>query len=227
MIYGFIEISDVEVMLKTWSKIEIPPKPSKKADIIIFKEIALNGILAITDTPFVSSIIPAKSPLANEEGMFKVFSKGESTNSNKSNIPELFRIEIITLNNTTKPPIIRIVFIELMMLAPRIAPKLLKSGGSFLLILLSKLLYLFLVAFLPFFQNLKIIPTVKEARRCVKKSKRPIVVFPKREMPNSSNNKQRARIIGKSYKSFSFFFCTYSFFSKIGYNLSTYWISDL
>lgn len=189
MIYGFIEISDVEVILKTWSIIEIPPKPSKNADTIIFKEIALNGIWAITDTPFVSSIIPAKSPLAKEAGIFKVFNKGENANSNNSNIFELFRIEIITLNKTTKPPIMRIVFIEVMILLWRIAPKLLKSGGSFLLILLSKLLYLFLVAFLPFFQNLKIIPTVKEERRCVKKSKRPIVVFPKREIPNSTNNK--------------------------------------
>lgn len=155
----------------------------------MFKEIALKGMLEIIDTPFVSSIIPAKSPLAKETGIFRAFNKGESVNSNKSNNFELLRIEIITLNRTTKPPIIRTVFIELIILAPRIAPKLLKSGGNFLLSLLLELLYLFSVLFLLTFQNLKITPTVKEERRCVKNSKNPIVVFPKREIPNSTNNK--------------------------------------
>ena len=33
-IYGFIEISDLEIILNTCNIIEIPPKPNKKAQII-------------------------------------------------------------------------------------------------------------------------------------------------------------------------------------------------
>lgn len=62
MIYGFIEISELEVILRTWSITDIPPKPNKNAAIITFTEIALYGILAIIDTPFVSSIIPENRP---------------------------------------------------------------------------------------------------------------------------------------------------------------------
>ncbi len=51
MMYGLIEISEFDVILRTWSKIEIPPKPSKNAHITILTDIALNGILEIIETP--------------------------------------------------------------------------------------------------------------------------------------------------------------------------------
>ena len=116
IIYGFIEISDVEVILKTCNKTEIPPKPSKNAQIIVFTEIILNGIFEIIETPLVSSIIPENSPFANDVGKFKTFSKGETIKDNTSNILVLFKIEIITLKSITNPPIITTVFIELIIL---------------------------------------------------------------------------------------------------------------
>ena len=116
IIYGFIEISDVDVILNTCSKIEIPPKPSKKLHIIIFTDIALNGILDIIETPFVSSTIPEKRPFAKEAGRLNFSSKGDTIKLKKSNILVLLRIDIITLNSMTNPPIITTVFMELMIL---------------------------------------------------------------------------------------------------------------
>lgn len=183
-----MEISEVEVILKTWSKIESPPKPSKNAEIIIFTEIALKGILDITETPFVSSIIPVNKPSANEVGSSKVLSIGEMIIDKMSKTLVLLRIDKITLNSITKPPIMTIVVIELIMLFWRIVPKLLKEGA----ILVFEAIVLFKLRFLDFllnFQNLKIIPTVKQDKRWVINKIRPIVVFPKREIPNSTYNK--------------------------------------
>ena len=73
-------------------------------------------MLDIIETPFVSSTSPAKSPLANEEGIFTVLRSGDANNSNNSNILVLLSIEIITLNRITNPPIIKIVFMELIIL---------------------------------------------------------------------------------------------------------------
>lgn len=56
--YGFIEISDFEVMLKTCSKTLKPPKPRSIAAIIIVVEIDFVLILIICESPFVSSTIP-------------------------------------------------------------------------------------------------------------------------------------------------------------------------
>ena len=179
--YGFIEISDVDVILKTWSKIEIPPKPSKNAQIIIFTEIALNGIFAIIDTPFVSSTIPEKRPLANDVGIFNLLSKGESIKDNTSNILVLLRIDITTLNSITKPPIIMTVFIEFIILLCKTAPKFPKLGGIFAS-LCKNLKFEMLSVFL-YFQNLNKIPTVKLAKICVKNKTSPIVVLPKSEIP--------------------------------------------
>ena len=56
--YDFIEISDFETILNTCNKIEIPPKPSKKALIIILVERFLFTILQHKFKPFVNSQIP-------------------------------------------------------------------------------------------------------------------------------------------------------------------------
>lgn len=133
MMYGFIEMSDDEVMLSTCSKIDIPPKPSKKLHRIMFKEITLNGILEIKETPFVSSIIPEKNPFTKLEGIFKVLRNGDKNISKISKILVLFKIEIITLKSITNPPIITMVLTEFIMLRCIIAPKLLKLGAIFLL----------------------------------------------------------------------------------------------
>lgn len=90
--------------------------PSRKLQIIIFNEIALNGILEIIDTPFVSSTIPEKSPFTKLKGIFNLFNIGEKTIPSMSKTLVLFKIEIITLKRTTNPPIIMTVAIELIIL---------------------------------------------------------------------------------------------------------------
>lgn len=49
-------------MLSTCKATEIPPNPSKKAQIMMFVDIFLLGINATEQTPFVSSISPVTIP---------------------------------------------------------------------------------------------------------------------------------------------------------------------
>ena len=65
-------MSEVEVILKTWSKTDIPPNPSKNAHIVIFILIAFIGMFEIIDTPFVSSTIPDNIPVANGSAFFSI-----------------------------------------------------------------------------------------------------------------------------------------------------------
>ena len=60
--YGKIDISVLEIIPHTCNNTENPPNPNKKAEIIIFVEIFLIGILETIFTPFVSSIIPEIIP---------------------------------------------------------------------------------------------------------------------------------------------------------------------
>lgn len=98
----------------------------------MLSEIALNGILDIIDTPFVSSTIPEKRPFAKLIGIFRVSNTGDTISARKSKTLVLLSIEIITLKSITNPPIIIIVFIELIILLCKIAPKFLKDGVIFL-----------------------------------------------------------------------------------------------
>ena len=67
--YAFIETSDLDVILKTWSNTEKPPNP-KIADIrIILVDIFLDVIFAICRAPFVSSIIPDIKDLQKEKSL--------------------------------------------------------------------------------------------------------------------------------------------------------------
>lgn len=221
--YGFIEISDVDVILKTWSKTEIPPKPSKNEQIIIFTEIALNGIFATIETPFVSSTIPAKIPLANDAGRFNLFNKGDTIRDSTSNILVLLRIEITTLNSMTNPPIIITVFMELIILFCKIAPRFPKLGAIFV----SLFEYLrsdMLSDFFLHFQNLNKIPTVKLAKICVKNNTSPIVVLPKRAIPTvpiiKSGPELFVKVISLSASSFvqmPFFLKFVTIFAPTGY----------
>ena len=61
MKYFFIDKSVCEIILKTCSKTEIPPKPSKNADKIIFCDTLFIFTKAVKLTPFVSSKIPQSS----------------------------------------------------------------------------------------------------------------------------------------------------------------------
>lgn len=83
---------------------------------MILTEIALNGIPEIIDTPFVSSIIPENIPVANDAGRCRVSKIGDNVIVKISNTLLFSNIERITLNSITKPPIISIVFIELIIL---------------------------------------------------------------------------------------------------------------
>ncbi len=73
------------------------------------------------------------------------------------NTPELFKIDIITENNITKPPIIITVLIALIILVDKTSPKLEKvtiffcKTGSFLI---------YDVSFSLYFQNLNKSPTI-------------------------------------------------------------------
>ena len=128
-------MSDFEIILSTCSIIEIPPKPSKKEHIIILIEIHLLGIPLINFTPFVSSIIPETM----EVDMLVLFIPnilkiGVTILENMCKIPLLFKIDIITLNKTTNPPIIIIVLIADIMLLLKTSPKLEKDATPFKLL---------------------------------------------------------------------------------------------
>ena len=74
----------------------------------------------------------------------------------------MFKIEITTENNTTNPPINKIVLIEFEMLFPITPPKL---DSARLSLDEVYLLELDMYEFFLYFQNLKTIPTVIDARR--------------------------------------------------------------
>jgi len=118
----------------------------------------------------------------------KPLKTGAITLERSSRSPLAFKIDIMLEKITTNPPINKMVEILLVILSANTSPKL-EKVAKLLIFCLELELFLKFEEVLFFFQNLKIIPTVKEERRCVKKSKRPIVVFPKREIPNSTNNK--------------------------------------
>ena len=126
-------MSEVEVILKTWSKTDIPPNPSKNAHIVIWILIAFIGMTEIIDTPFVSSTIPDNIPVANVVGMFRTSNKGDRNLDKISKIPVLFNIDIITLKSITNPPIMTMVFTDVIILFCRILPRLLNLGGVFVL----------------------------------------------------------------------------------------------
>lgn len=110
-------------MLRTWSKIENPPKPSKKAQSIILWDINLLFTFAANLTPFVNSIIPVIKPFANL-GSILIHLKMVSTKLHKTlKMWLFFKIERITEKSTIKPPISKVVEIAELMLFPRISPR--------------------------------------------------------------------------------------------------------
>lgn len=125
IIYGFIEISLLEIILNTCNNIEIPPNPNRKEDKIILIEISLQAIELICLTPFVTSIIPDKKLLAKALLLIPNKLKTGSSKEDVILIILLFsRIDNTTLKRTTKPPIINIVLvadrIELLNTSPKL-----------------------------------------------------------------------------------------------------------
>ena len=88
-----------------------------------------------------------------------------------------FKIEIILEKITTNPPIIKTVEMLLIILFPKTSPKLEKVTFLFLLKLDFEFLSILKVDLLNF-QNLKIIPTVIQAKICVTSNNKPIVELP-------------------------------------------------
>ena len=111
-------------MLNTCKKIDNPPKPSKKDVKIIFIEIALIGILDINEIPFVISIKPVINGATNVDGIFNNFKKGEKVKVNTFNNLLDLKIEIVTEDRTTNPPIIVIVETALDIAFESTSPKL-------------------------------------------------------------------------------------------------------
>ena len=110
--------------------------------------------------------------------------------SSRFRIFELFSIEIMTLNRTTKPPIISIVLIEFIMLFCRTVPSVWKVTVCFAVC--SVVFCVFGIFFVLFFQNLKIMPTVIEDRRCVTNRSMPIASLLNSEIPDCSDYEEWA-----------------------------------
>ena len=75
----------------------------------MFKEIFLSFIKDTILIPLVTSNKPVKTEAIICEEMPKKWQTGSSNIQTKLVIPLIFKIDITTENNTTKPPIIRIV----------------------------------------------------------------------------------------------------------------------
>ena len=83
--------------------------PSKKAVIIMFKDMFFSFIADTILIPLVISKMPVKIEAEIFDGMPRKLQMGSSKIHTKFVIPLTFRIEIITEKSTTKPPIISIV----------------------------------------------------------------------------------------------------------------------
>ena len=86
--------------------------PSKKDESIMFIDIALMGTEDIKDIPFVISKKPVINGAIKEDGILIILKLGEIINVKMFNNLLVFNIEIITENNTTKPPTIIILDID-------------------------------------------------------------------------------------------------------------------
>ena len=82
-------------MLKTCSNIEIPPNPSKKEAIIIFREIFFICIPEIIFIPFVISRKPVKMPCIKLVSIFNKLNIGERKRDTRLVMPLAFKIDIM------------------------------------------------------------------------------------------------------------------------------------
>lgn len=153
-------------MLSTCKKIEKPPIPSKKEVRIIFIEMAFIGILEIKEIPFVISKIPVSKGATKFEGIPKIFKQGEIVNVRIFSNLLALKIEIITENITTNPPIIRIVDVAFEIEFAITSPKLERLIVFSEFFTLSEiLLFTLFEELLEPFQNLNKNPTVMQAKR--------------------------------------------------------------
>lgn len=122
--YGLIDKSVFEVILRTWSNTEIPPNPKRKAVKIILIESFLQAIKEIDLIPFVISKKPQIRGVIKEVSICKKLNNGEIQVEKKESNPLDFKMEITLENITTNPPINNIVEILLVILSAKTSPKL-------------------------------------------------------------------------------------------------------
>lgn len=220
--YFFIDKSDFDVMLKTCSNTDIPPNPSKNAQMMILKERALLVTELTSNTPLVSSIIPEMTGLAKDKSIFKSFNGMHNKYENISKILLFPKIEIITENITTNPPIIIIVLLDSSIALESMLPKLLNVHNSLVdeLYECSKILFLNLCFKRANCPNK--IPIVIAESVCVINKSKPILELENIEIPHCSNYKERTRIICKTKHSFAFIFSAIIVGAQICNNFSTH-----
>lgn len=119
----------LEVILKTCRSTENPPKPKTNEAIINLKEKLTELRFAIKESPLVTSINPVSKLKLSTSGMPKKAKTWEETICKNWLV---LSIEIIIEKRTTKPPIISIVFIELIILLDKTSPKLVKDREELL-----------------------------------------------------------------------------------------------
>ena len=170
------------MILSTCNKTEIPPNPSKKAVINILIESFLQAILEILLIPFVISKKPVNRGSIKEGEICIKLKNGVAMISIICVIPLDFKIDIIEEKMTTNPPIIKIDFILLTILSDKISPKLENEACVLFSVYVPEDEKYESDCFV-FFQKRKIIPTVKEASKCVINSKTPIMVFRYNKIP--------------------------------------------
>lgn len=122
--YGLIDKSVFEVILRTWSNTEIPPNPKRKAVKIILIESFLQAIKEIELIPFVISKKLQIRGVIKEVSICKKLNNGEIQVEKKESNPLDFKMEITLENITTNPPINNIVEILLVILSAKTSPKL-------------------------------------------------------------------------------------------------------
>lgn len=110
-------------MLNTCKKTEIPPKPNKNAVIIILIDIFFMCIIEIRLIPFVISSNPVSIGTIKLIGKCKNLKNGITVKVSKFIKLLDLKIDIITENSTTKPPIINIVEIALEIDCAIISPR--------------------------------------------------------------------------------------------------------
>ena len=204
--YFFIDKSDFDVMLKTWSNTDIPPNPNKNAQMIIFEERVLLTTELTSDTPLVSSIIPEMIGLAKDKSIFKSFNGMYNKYENIFKILLFPKIEIITEKITTKPPIIIMVLLDSNIAVESMLPKLLNVHISLDEELNECPKVLFLDLCLKCAKSPNKIPTVIAESVCVINKSNPILEFENIEIPYGSNYKEWTRIICKTKHSLAFVF---------------------
>lgn len=215
----------LEVILSTCNKTEIPPKPSKNEVINILIESFLQAILEILLIPLVISKNPVNSGSIKEGETCIKLKNGLAMISIICVIPLDFKIEIIEEKMTTNPPISKIDFMLLIILSDKISPKLEKEAGVFVFAYVLEVEGCESQSF-AFFQKRKIIPTDKEASKCVINSKRPIMVFRYSKIPTEPiMNKGPELLVKLKSLSHSSFVQIFSFlklvaiFAPMGYPL--------